>query len=94
MKVYRVQNSVVEGKEIFVGLEDSKKTWKIAVRGERMLIHQYAIRAARLKLHPHLTIPPIRPAGGTRSRIIKESAAPALIGCTHQHQLNKSGVGN
>ena len=53
---------------------------------------QYAIRAARLKLHPHLTIPPIRPAGDTRSRIIKESAAPAFIGCTHQHQLNKGGV--
>ncbi len=85
MKIYRVQNSVVEGKEIFVGLEDSKKTWKIAVRGERMLIHQqYAIRAARLKLHPHLTIPPSRPAGDTGRRIIW-SAAPALIGCTHQH---------
>ena len=50
---------------------------------------QYAIRAARLESHPHLTIPPIRPAGGTRSRIIKESAAPALIGCTHQHQFKR-----
>ena len=47
---------------------------------------QYAIRAARLKLHPHLTIPPSRPAGGTRSRIFL-SAAPALIGCTHQPNL-------
>ena len=50
---------------------------------------QYAIRAARLKLHPHLTIPPIRPAGDTRSRIFKQPAAPALIGCTHQHQLKR-----
>jgi len=30
-------------------------------------------------------------AGGTGRRIIKESAAPALIGCTHQHQLDKGG---
>jgi transposase len=36
---------VVEGKEIFVGLEDSKSTWKIAVRCERMLIHQASMEA-------------------------------------------------
>ena len=40
MKIYKVQDFVVKGKEIFVGLEDSKKTWKIAVRCERMVIHQ------------------------------------------------------
>jgi transposase len=45
MKTYRVQDSVVEGKEVFVGLEDSKKTWKIAVRSERMLIHQASMEA-------------------------------------------------
>jgi transposase len=45
MKIYRIQNSVVEGKEIFVGLEDSKSTWKIAVRSERMLIHQASMEA-------------------------------------------------
>ncbi len=45
MKNYRIQNSVVKGKEIFVGLEDSKKTWKIAVRCERMLIHQATMEA-------------------------------------------------
>ena len=32
----------------------------------------------------------MRPAGGTRSRILW-SAAPALIGCKHQQQLDKSG---
>lgn len=45
MKSHRVQNFVVKGKEIFVGLEDSKKTWKIAVRCERMLIHQASMEA-------------------------------------------------
>ncbi len=42
MKIYRVQDFVVKGKEVFLGLEDSKRTWKIAVRSERMLIHEYA----------------------------------------------------
>jgi transposase len=45
MKIYRVQDFVVEGKEVFVGLEDSKSTWKIAVRCERMLIHQVSMEA-------------------------------------------------
>lgn len=40
-----VQDFVVKGKEIFVGLEDSKTTWKIAVRCDRMLIHQVAMEA-------------------------------------------------
>ncbi len=45
MKIYRVQEFVVKGKEVFVGLEDSKSTWKIAVRCERMLIHQVSMEA-------------------------------------------------
>jgi transposase len=40
-----VQNYVVKGKEVFVGLEDSKTTWKIAVRCEKMLVHQTAMEA-------------------------------------------------
>ena len=39
MEIHRVQDFVVEGKEVFIGLEDSKKTWKIAVRCDRMVIH-------------------------------------------------------
>jgi len=45
MNVRRVQHFVVDGKEIFVGLEDSKKTWKLAVRSEGMLIHQASMEA-------------------------------------------------
>jgi len=45
MKIYKVQDFVVKGKEVFVGLEDSKSTWKIAVRCERMLIHQVSMEA-------------------------------------------------
>jgi transposase len=45
MNTRRIQDFVVEGKEVFVGLEDSKTTWKIAVRSEKMLIHQVAMEA-------------------------------------------------
>ncbi len=36
---------MIKGKEVFVGLEDSKKTWKIAVRCEKMLVHQVSMEA-------------------------------------------------
>lgn len=45
MSTRMIQGFVVKDKEIFVGLEDSKKTWKIAVRCERMLIHQVSMEA-------------------------------------------------
>jgi transposase len=45
MKTHKVQDSVVKGKEIFVGLEDSKKTWKIAVRCDKMVIHRVSMEA-------------------------------------------------
>jgi transposase len=45
MKIYKVQEFVVKGKEIFVGLEDSKRTWKLAVRCDKMIIHQTAMEA-------------------------------------------------
>ncbi len=45
MEIHKVQNFVVKGKEVFVGLEDSKKTWKIAVRCGRMVIHQTSMPA-------------------------------------------------
>lgn len=45
MNARRVQNFVATGKEVFVGLEDSKKTWKIAVRADRMVIHRASMEA-------------------------------------------------
>ncbi len=45
MEIHKVQNFVVKGKEVFVGLEDSKKTWKIAVRCNKMLIHRVSMPA-------------------------------------------------
>ena len=45
MKTHKVQDFVVKGKEVFVGLEDSKKTWKVSVRCDRMLIHRISMPA-------------------------------------------------
>jgi transposase len=45
MSTRKIQSFVVKGKEVFVGLEDSKRTWKIAVRCERMVIHQVSMDA-------------------------------------------------
>ena len=36
----KMRQSVVEGKRIFIGLEDSKKTWRLNVRYNRMEVHQ------------------------------------------------------
>lgn len=38
-------NHIVENKTIFVGLEDSKRTWKIAIRCEGNVIHQTSMPA-------------------------------------------------
>ncbi len=54
MNTRRVQDFVVRGKEIFVGLEDSKKTWKLAIRSERMLIHRASMEAEYEVLNRYL----------------------------------------
>jgi len=36
----KMRRSIVEGKDIFIGLEDSKRTWKLCVRCEEMVIHE------------------------------------------------------
>lgn len=41
----KMQDYIVKGKDIFIGLEDSKRTWKISCRCEKMEVH-YASMAA------------------------------------------------
>ena len=36
----KMQDFIVKNKQIFIGLEDAKRSWKIAVRSDKMLIHQ------------------------------------------------------
>jgi len=35
----KIRQHVLEGKEIFVGLEDSKRTWKVSVRSDNLEVH-------------------------------------------------------
>ena len=54
MNIHKVQDFVVKGKEVFVGLEDSKKTWKVAVRCNKMLIHRLSMPAEHQMLLQYL----------------------------------------
>ena len=36
----KMQDYILKGKHIFVGLEDSKKSWKLCVRSEGMAVHE------------------------------------------------------
>jgi transposase len=41
----KVQDFVLKGKEVFVGLEDSKKSWKLCVRSGRRVVHETSMPA-------------------------------------------------
>jgi transposase len=41
----KMQDFIMKNKSIYIGLEDSKKTWKLAVRCDKMLIHQTSMAA-------------------------------------------------
>jgi transposase len=41
----KMQEYIVKGNQIFVGLEDSKKTWKVCVRCDRMIVHETSMPA-------------------------------------------------
>lgn len=47
-------NYITQDKQIFIGLEDSKRTWKIAVRSETTLIHQAQMPAQYCNLAGYL----------------------------------------
>jgi transposase len=40
-----MQDFIVKGKQIFVGLEDSKRTWKLCVRCGGMIVHETSLPA-------------------------------------------------
>lgn len=41
----KLMNYIVKNKEIFIGLEDSKKTWKVCVRSEKVTINEASMPA-------------------------------------------------
>ena len=50
----KMQRHIVEGKRIFVGLEDSKRTWKVCVRCEGMIVHETSMPAEYDNLNGYL----------------------------------------
>jgi len=50
----KMQDFIVKGKKVFIGLEDSKKTWKISARCEGMEIHYTAMPAKYAGLREYL----------------------------------------
>lgn len=50
----KLQHSIVRGKPVFVGLEDSKKTWKVCVRSEGMVVHEASMPAVYETLRVYL----------------------------------------
>ena len=43
--VKKIRDYILKGEEIFVGLEDSKKTWNICVRSSRVIVHETRLPA-------------------------------------------------
>jgi transposase len=41
----KIQDFVLKGKQIYVGLEDSKKSWKVCVRSGRMVVNEASMPA-------------------------------------------------
>jgi transposase len=50
----KIINYIVKGKKVYVGLEDSKKTWKLSVRCEGIEIHYTSFEAKYLVLREYL----------------------------------------
>lgn len=40
-----IREYILKGQEVFVGLEDSKKTWKICVRSNKIVVHESSMPA-------------------------------------------------
>jgi len=51
----KMQNYIVRNKQIFIGLEDSKRTWKICVRADKRIVHETSMPAKYKVLYSYLT---------------------------------------
>ena len=87
MNTRKVQDFVVKGKEVFVGLEDSKKTWKLAVRCEdKMIIHRASMEAKYRYPHP---VPQDTSSPNARSTSSTRRASRASTSLT---ELTEDGI--
>jgi len=67
--MHRMQGFVVKGKDIFVGLEDSKRTWKVCVRSDGMIVQETNMAARYDDLRTYL----LRGYPGCRIKVIYEA---------------------
>ena len=51
----KMQEYIVKGNRIFIGLEDSKRTWKLCVRCEGMVVDETSMPTDYGNLHTYLT---------------------------------------
>lgn len=51
----KMQSYRLKGEQIFIGLEDSKKTWRVCVRSAGMVVHETGMPAQYPVLHRYLT---------------------------------------
>ncbi len=54
MRTREMQDFIVKGKEVLVGLADSKRTWKLSVRCEKMVVHRPSMPAVEENLISYL----------------------------------------
>jgi transposase len=47
----KIQQYILKGKEIFIGLEDSKRTWKLCARSGGVVVHETSMPARYEMLH-------------------------------------------
>ncbi len=50
----KMQNHIVKSNRIFIGLEDSKRTWKICVRCDKMIVQETSMPADYKVLYSYL----------------------------------------
>jgi transposase len=50
----KMQNYILRNKQIFIGLEDSKRTWKICVRADKRIVNETSMPAKYEVLHSYL----------------------------------------
>lgn len=50
----KIQDYIVKDKEIFIGLEDSKKTWYLCVRSQGMVIHEISMPVSYANLRNYI----------------------------------------
>lgn len=51
----KMQSYRLKGKQIYIGLEDSKKTWRLCVRSAGLVVHETSMPATYPVLHRYLT---------------------------------------